>query len=142
MGFTLHHVGIAVPDLEPAVERYARLYGYEIRSDVIEDPVQTARVQFLSLEGERVLLELVSPLGPDSKLQGALAAGRRLNHVCYAVEDLAGECARLREDGLFLLQEPVVAVAFHPRRIAWLMDRDGIPVELVERGEDSWARRP
>ena len=39
---------------------------------------------------------------------------------------------------LFLLQAPLSATAFQGRRIAWLMGRDGIPVELVEAGSDSW----
>ena len=33
---------------------------------------------------------------------------------------------------MFILQSPVDAVAFEGKRIAWLMGKDGIPVELVE----------
>jgi methylmalonyl-CoA/ethylmalonyl-CoA epimerase len=59
--------------------------------------------------------------------------------LCYATGDIEADCAALREDGMFLLQAPVVAAAFRPRRIAWLMGRDGIPVELVEAGVDRWS---
>jgi methylmalonyl-CoA/ethylmalonyl-CoA epimerase len=45
----------------------------------------------------------------------------------------------LRDEGLFLLQKPIEAVPFNPRRIAWVMGSDGIPIELVEPGEDWWA---
>lgn len=140
MAFSLHHVGVAVEDIEQASASYVRLYGYAIESAVIEDPVQTARVRFLRLPGEASYLELVTPLGPASKLHGALSSGRRLNHLCYAVPELEAACATLRGSGLFLLQGPVEAAAFRPRRIAWLMGKDGIPVELVEQGVDRFAR--
>jgi methylmalonyl-CoA/ethylmalonyl-CoA epimerase len=135
--FALHHVGIVVKRLPTR----ACVYGYEALSDVIEDPVQTALVQFLGLKSERSTIEIVSPLGPDSKLRGALAANRRLNHLCYAVEDLDGACARLRREGLFMIHKPVEAATFKPRRIAWLMDRDGIPDRACRAGEDSRERR-
>lgn len=136
MEFVLHHVGIVVPDLEQATRRYTQLYGYKAIRSVVRDPVQTASVQFLRLDDAQDLIELVAPLDSESRLQGALAANRRLNHLCYSVPELDGTCERLRSEGLFIIQRPVVAAAFAPRRIAWLMDRDGIPIELVERGED------
>jgi hypothetical protein len=40
---------------------------------------------------------------------------------------------------MVLLQTPVEAVPFRPRRIAWLMGTDGIAIELVEPGEEWWA---
>ena len=41
-------------------------FGYEVRTPVIHDPLQTAFVQFLALPGDRVYLEFVSPDGPES----------------------------------------------------------------------------
>jgi methylmalonyl-CoA/ethylmalonyl-CoA epimerase len=41
---------------------------------------------------------------------------------------------------MFILQQPVDAVAFPNRKIAWLMGRDGIPIELVEKGVDLWQK--
>jgi methylmalonyl-CoA/ethylmalonyl-CoA epimerase len=140
MRFQMHHVGIVVEDLAASASEYVRRYGYEIVSSPIEDPVQTAIVQFLRLPGAATYLELVTPRGEDSKLRGALKQKRHLNHVCYAVDDIDAVCAGLRDDGMFLLQAPVVASAFRPRRIAWLMGSDGIPVELVEAGEDQFPQ--
>jgi hypothetical protein len=36
---------------------------------------------------------------------------------------------------MFLVSAPVPATAFLGRRIAWLMDRDGLLIELVEQEE-------
>jgi methylmalonyl-CoA/ethylmalonyl-CoA epimerase len=139
MEFRLHHVGLVVADLDAAAAEYTERFGYAVKSPVIEDPVQTARGKFLKLEGDSSYLELLVPVGPDSKLTAAFEKGRRLNHLCYAVPDIKAACARLRGQGMFLLQAPVESVAFRPRRLAWLMGRDGVPIELVEDGEEWWA---
>jgi catechol 2,3-dioxygenase-like lactoylglutathione lyase family enzyme len=132
----LHHVGIVVRDVAESCALYVRRFGYEVKSPVIHEPTQTAHVQFLRLPGDRTFLELVAPDGPQSRLAGALAKGGGLNHVCYAVGDIEGACRELRSDGMFLVHAPVPAVSFQGRRIAWLMGRDKLLVELVERGPD------
>jgi methylmalonyl-CoA/ethylmalonyl-CoA epimerase len=139
MDFQLHHIGVVVADLETAAAEYSHRYGYEVRSPAIEDPVHTARAQFLKLSGDSSYLELLVPSGPHSKLTNAFQKGRRLNHLCYVVPDIEAACAMLRDQGMVLLQTPVEAVPFRPRRIAWLMGTDGIAIELVEPGEEWWA---
>ncbi|HLV81960.1 MAG TPA: VOC family protein [Chthonomonadaceae bacterium] len=132
----LHHIGILVPDIPRAVADYCRRFGYQVRTEIVHDPVQTAYVQFLQLPGETSYIEFVAPDRAESKLSNALRKGGGLNHLCYATSDIETACQRLRADGLILLQAPVAAVAFSGRRIAWLMGRDALPIELVERGAD------
>ena len=134
MNLNLHHVGVVVKDIPEAAARYVQRLGYELKSDVIHDPRQTAYVQFLRLPGDRVYLELVSPDRPGSKLSNSLDKGGGLNHLCFATDDVESACRKLRAQGLFELCPPVSAAAFPGRRIAWLMGKDRIPVELVERG--------
>jgi methylmalonyl-CoA/ethylmalonyl-CoA epimerase len=131
---SLHHVGLAVADLESASKRYVALYGYELCSTVIHDPVQTARVQFLRLPGDVSFLELVAPDGPHSKLTGSIGRGGGLNHLCYATDDIDQSFAELQVLDLMPLCAPVAAAAFPARRIAWLCGADRVPIELVERG--------
>ena len=123
-------------DIAQATEHYVRRLGFEVRGPIIHDPVQTAYVRFLSQPGDSVFLELVSPDGPDSKLWNALKRGEGLNHLCYAVDDIESACRELRSPGMYLLQAPVSAAAFPGRKLAWLIGRDRIPIELVERGPD------
>jgi methylmalonyl-CoA/ethylmalonyl-CoA epimerase len=133
-GLNLHHIGIVVPDVASAAAEYRQRFGWEVCSEVIHDPRQTAFLQFLQLPGGAVFLELLSPAGPASKLANALKKGGGLNHLCYATPEIDSWCRILRDQGLFLLQAPETAVAFKGRHIAWLMGRDKIPVELVEQG--------
>ncbi len=131
----LHHIGYLVADITAAAEHWQHSFGYQVESDVIEDPTQTARVQFLRLPGESHWLELVSPDGSDSKLQNALAKKIRLHHLCYEVENIETVLKSLRQAGLFIVSEPVPAQAFPGRRIAWVMDAGGYLFELVEAGQ-------
>jgi methylmalonyl-CoA/ethylmalonyl-CoA epimerase len=135
LGLRLHHVGIVVKDIPASAGKYLK-FGYEVRTPVIHDPVQTAYVQFLSLGQQSVFIELVTPDGPSSKLANALAKGGGLNHLCYRACDIEAACTALRAGGMMLLLRPVAAAAFPGRRVAWLMGDDRTPVEIVEGGTD------
>ena len=130
----LHHVGLVVADISQAAGMYTNRLGYRSTSPVIHDPRQQARVQFLSLPGDAVLLELVEPDSPSSPLQAAVTKGHPLHHLCYSVAGIEKGCDDLRERGMTLICPPVGAVAFHNARVAWLMARDRVLVELVEAG--------
>jgi methylmalonyl-CoA/ethylmalonyl-CoA epimerase len=132
LALTLHHVGVLVPDIQKAAEQYAARFGYCATSEIIHDPIQTAHVQMLAGAAPAPCIELVTPDGPASKLTNALRKGGGLNHLCYLSAAIDDDCRRLRSEGMLLLQSPVEAEAFSGRRIAWLMGRDGIPIELLE----------
>lgn len=131
----IHHVGIAVDDLDGAVERYVELFGaaLEHRESVGDQGVEAAS---LRLGDGRI--ELLAPLGPDTPVGRFLARrGPGLHHVAFAVEDLPAELARLRSQGATLVDERPrrglfgLEVAFvHPEATG------GVLAELVadERG--------
>jgi methylmalonyl-CoA/ethylmalonyl-CoA epimerase len=133
----LHHVGVLVADIPAEVERYVNRFGYEVRSELIHDPIQTAFVQFVSLASDPVYLEFVAPDGPTSKLSNGLKKRGGVNHLCYSTLSIEDSVRQLWESGMFVLQSPVPARAFRGRKIAWLMGSDSVPIELVERGPDN-----
>jgi catechol 2,3-dioxygenase-like lactoylglutathione lyase family enzyme len=130
-------VGIVVEDIERSARVYMERFGYEARSGIVHDPLQTAYVQFLSFPGDRIFLEFVSPDGPESSLALALKKGGGLNHICYSTVDIEETCRQLRSAGLFLIQSPTEAVAFNRRKIAWLADKSGTLFEVVEKGPEN-----
>ena len=132
----LHHVGHAVRELDAAAELYGRRLGYRAATGPIHDPLQTAVVQFLVLEGDAVYLELVAPDGPESKLSLAVKRGGGLNHLCYTCGDLEEAIEALEATAMKLISEPKPGVAFGGRRICWLLGQDPLPIELVERRDD------
>jgi methylmalonyl-CoA/ethylmalonyl-CoA epimerase len=103
VALNVHHVGIAVADLDEAVASYAALFGatLEHREQVPEQGVEAAS---LRLAGSRV--ELLSPLGPDTPVGRFLAKrGPGMHHVAFEVEDVAAELDRLRSQGVRLIDE-------------------------------------
>jgi len=135
MELNLHHAGMAVKNVHEASAFYVGM-GYELMSQVIHDPIQTAYVQFLKLPEDQVYLELVAPDRADSKLSNALQEGGGLNHLCYSTEDIEAACEDMRTAGFFLISAPVGAVAFAGRRVAWFRGPNRLLVELVERGKE------
>ena len=82
----VHHVGVAVERLEPAIDRY-RLLGLEPEA-VEELPGQGVRVAFLWAGGSRI--EFVEPLTPEGAVGRFLRRrGEGLHHIAFEVEDIA-----------------------------------------------------
>jgi methylmalonyl-CoA/ethylmalonyl-CoA epimerase len=134
MPFAFHHVGVAVPDLEPAIEFYLKAFGFRVVSGPFEDPIQKVKLCFLAGTGNNLShLELISPLGGDSPVNGYLAKGIGAYHVCYEVEEITSALAELRAKGCLVISKPVPAVAFAGRKIAWCFTPTNQLVELLER---------
>jgi methylmalonyl-CoA/ethylmalonyl-CoA epimerase len=129
----IHHLGVAVEDLDEAVDTYQRLLGAEVeRRDIVE--AQGVEAAAVRLGDSRV--ELVAPLGDETPVGKFLAnRGPGMHHVAYEVEDLRRELHELAGKGVELIdQEPHrglfgLEVAFvHPHSM------HGVLAELVASG--------
>jgi methylmalonyl-CoA epimerase len=99
----LHHIGVAVDDLDAAIERYRALFDatLEHRERVEEQGVEAAS---LHVGGSRV--ELLAPTGPDTPVGKFLAKrGPGMHHVAFEVDDVAAELDRLKAEGVQLIDE-------------------------------------
>jgi methylmalonyl-CoA/ethylmalonyl-CoA epimerase len=129
----IHHVGVAVEDLDEALETYRRLFGAEVegRASVADQGVEAAIVR---LGDGRI--ELLASLGEDTPVGRFLARrGPGMHHVAYEVDDIAAAIAELAECGAELIDaEPRqglfgLQVAFvHPDAV------HGVLSEVVARG--------
>jgi len=132
----LHHIGLVVRAIEEFRTFYIDVLHYRERTSVIHDSIQTAFVQFFSIPGSDHYIELVAPDSDTSKLREASRKGKPLNHLCYSCHNIAHMVSFLKESGCIVRQDPVPAVAFDGRFIAWLMTPVGLLIELVERGPE------
>jgi methylmalonyl-CoA epimerase len=99
----IHHLGVAVADLDEAVATYGRLFGatLEHRSMV---PDQGVDAVSLLVGGDRI--ELVSPTDDDTPVGRFLASrGPGMHHVAYEVADVGAALAELTEAGAELIDE-------------------------------------
>ncbi len=97
----IHHVGIAVTDLEEATDTYTRLLGgtIEHRDLVPEQGVEAASVL---IGGSRI--ELLAPTGADTPVGRFLARrGPGVHHIAYEVDDVAAAIAELAASGAELI---------------------------------------
>ena len=131
-----HHLGVAVPDLHQATSLYQQVFGYRRLSGPFDDPVQDVTVCFLGDGRSDMVVELAVPLGPESKVRRILAKGAGAYHVCYEVKDIEAAVLDLEGRGWLVLGEPVPAVAFDRRRIAWLYAPTRQVIELLESVEE------
>jgi methylmalonyl-CoA/ethylmalonyl-CoA epimerase len=101
----IHHLGVAVTDLDEAVSTYERLFGgqVELRATVESQGVEAAAV----LVGKD-RIELVTPLEGDTPVGRFLAKrGPGVHHVAYGVPDLPAALDDLADNGAQLIdQEP------------------------------------
>ena len=129
----IHHLGVAVEDLDEALDTYERLFGAELehRERVPEQGVEAAAVRV----GES-RVELLASLGADTPVGKFLAKrGPGMHHVAYEVEDVRVSLGELAGSGAELIDaEPRrglfgLEVAFvHPDAV------HGVLSEVVAHG--------
>jgi methylmalonyl-CoA epimerase len=99
----IHHLGVAVEDLDEALATYERLFGAELehRELVPEQGVEAAAVWV----GES-RVELLASLGADTPVGKFLAKrGPGMHHVAYEVDDLRATLAHLAGSGAELIDD-------------------------------------
>jgi methylmalonyl-CoA epimerase len=99
----IHHLGMAVTDLDEAVATYERLFGavVEHRAEVPDQGVEAAAVL---VGASRV--ELLCPTGPDTPVGRFLEKrGPGMHHVAYEVQDVGEALRELAAAGAQLIDE-------------------------------------
>jgi methylmalonyl-CoA/ethylmalonyl-CoA epimerase len=124
-----HHVGVVSSDIARETEQLAVL-GYHPEGEEFIDSVQGVRGLFLA--GQSPRLELLSPLATQGVLEPWIKSKAKLYHLGYQTPDLPQAIAELRGCGAKLVVNPVPAVAFAGRQIAFVMLPNMMLVELIE----------
>jgi len=130
----IDHVGVAVEQLDQAIE----LYGDSFRLHLAHrEVVDEQGVEAVLLDVGENHVELLAPLAPDTPVGKFLAKnGPGLHHVAYQVDDIDSTLDTLKEAGLRLIDE-------HPRtgirgsRVAFVHPRStaGVLTEIVQPAE-------
>jgi methylmalonyl-CoA/ethylmalonyl-CoA epimerase len=129
----IDHVGIAVLDLEAAVEHYRKAFGVE---PAHRETVQDQGVEEVLFKVGTSYIQLLAATGPETPVGKFLAKrGEGVHHVGYRVTSVEEVLAHLKEQGIPLVDEAPrpgsrgTTVAFaHPKGFG------GVLVELVQEG--------
>lgn len=127
----IHHIGVAVADLDASIRLYTSALGAELVQRATNEK-EGLEAAFLRVgDGE---IELMAPLRDDSPVGKFMAKrGPGLHHVAYGVTDIDESLAEARDAGLELIDnEP--RVGMHGTRIAVVHPKslEGVLTELVQ----------
>ena len=99
----IHHLGVAVEDLDAAVATYERLFGAELEH---RETVEEQGVEAASLRVGSNRVELLASLGADTPVGKFLATrGPGMHHVAYEVDDVGAALHQLSAEGAELIDE-------------------------------------
>ena len=139
LSFRLLHLGVAVPELDPAAKMLAAIFGSRVVSGPFDDPIQKVSVNFLTqTANDAAEIELIAPLTEDAPIRSMLnKTGGGAYHLCFETNDLDRALAHVRQQRCLVVSAPAPAVAFEGRRIAWFYTSSRLLVELVEASKNS-----
>jgi lactoylglutathione lyase len=138
----LGHCGIQVADLERSVAFYEQLLGVqaELRwtkeGETVENltgyPGLLVHGAAMRVPQSDVIFEILEYRNVDSTPVDPATANPGTGHVCFYVDDLQALYDRLVPLGVEFISPPLVATSGADRRVLYLVDPDGIRVELLQ----------
>lgn len=133
----LDHTGIAVRDMDEAIEFYTKvLGGVLIDRFSNEAPGVASNVAVIDFEGDKI--ELLTPTDDESPIARFLKQrGKGVHHIAYRVHDLDAAIAEAKATGITFLEETYRTTA-HGRRLIYMNPRHshGVITELCDYPEN------
>jgi methylmalonyl-CoA/ethylmalonyl-CoA epimerase len=132
----IDHVGLAVRDLDAAIDFYARTFDVQVVHEEVNQE-QGVREAMLAVGSSGSCIQLLAPLRPDSPIGKFLErSGEGIQQVAYTVEDISAASQSLRERGVRLLyDEPKRGTAGSLVNFVHPKDAMGVLIELVQPAE-------
>jgi methylmalonyl-CoA/ethylmalonyl-CoA epimerase len=127
----IDHIGVAVQEIEPALELYRDSFHLELAH---REVVEEQGVEAVLMDVGENHVELLAPLGPETPVGRFLARqGPGLHHVAYQVPDIDATLAALKQAGLALIDEQP-RTGIRGSRVAFVHPRatGGVLTEIVE----------
>jgi methylmalonyl-CoA/ethylmalonyl-CoA epimerase len=129
----IDQVSVAVSDLDDATRIYERILGLKATHDeTVAD--QGVKTRFCPVADSGAVVEALLSLGPETPVGKFLAKrGPGVHHIAFKVDDLDAELARLKRQGVRLIDETPRKGA-EGKRIAFLHPKEtgGVLIELCE----------
>jgi glyoxylase I family protein len=123
----VHHIAIICSDYERSKAFYTEVLGFTILAEVYRAERQSYKLD-LALNGV-YLIELFSFPDPPQRSSGPEATG--LRHLAFEVDNVANEVVKLQAANIKV--EQVRIDEFTGKQFVFLLDPDGLPIELYEQ---------
>ena len=130
----IDHIGVAVADLDSAIELHTRAYGMPL---VHRETIAEQGVEAVLLDVGENHVELLRPLNRETPVGRFLSKrGPGLHHVAYQVADVQATLDTLRDRGLRLIDQ-APRTGIRGSRVAFLHPESsgGVLTEIVQPSE-------
>lgn len=129
----IDHVGLAVPDLDAAIDFHEKAFGSRVEHRETNEEQGVEEAMLVVGAGE-TRIQLLAPLNENSTIAKFIGrSGPGLQQLAYTVDDVDAVCADLREKGIRLLYDaPKRGTADSRINFVHPKDTGGVLVELVE----------
>jgi methylmalonyl-CoA/ethylmalonyl-CoA epimerase len=127
----IDHICFAVKNLNDGIAYWQSVFGYKQMTKVVENSRQKVKMIFLSKE-DSIIVKLIEPLESNQPLLNFVKKGGSFHHICFKCDNIDKKMAELNEKGLITLVPPQPGEAFNDHNIAFLLDRNGLNIELID----------
>ena len=123
----VHHIAVICTDYQRSLEFYTKVLGLRIMAEHYRKERQSHKTD-LALDNSYVV-ELFSFPNPPHRLSRPEATG--LRHLAFEVDNVEEALSEL--DGKGIRHEDIRIDEFSGKKLAFLEDPDGLPIELYEK---------
>jgi methylmalonyl-CoA/ethylmalonyl-CoA epimerase len=130
----ISHLGLAVKDLDAAIQLYQQVFGLQIAHRWV---AEVDRMEAATFRVGELEIELMQPLEEDSPIGRFIARrGEGIHHVAYRVDDVAEALNRAQEAGVATIDQVPRPGGDGRTRIGFLHPRStfGVLTELEQEG--------
>ncbi len=129
-GYEFHHIGYAIASIDRERGLF-KFLGYQIEGEPFTDTLQGVSGCFLCGPGPRI--ELLENLPGTDTLTPWINAGVKMYHFAYWVDDISNAIDWSRTQRAKVIVQPVPAIAFGGCHIGFVMFRNGLMLEFIEK---------
>ncbi len=130
----IDHICFAVKDLREGITYWEKIFGYSQMTEIITNTLQKVKVTFLSKE-KSLTVKLIEPLDDNQSLLNFVSRGGGFHHICFKCDNIDAGVTDLRQKGLLTLVPPQPGEAFNNNKIAFLLAKYGLNIELIDTDE-------
>jgi len=133
-GMKIDHICFAVRDIREGITYWKEVFEYRQMTEVIENSLQKVKVVFMS-KHESLLIKLIEPVPGNQSLINFVNKGGGFHHLCFKCHNIDQQISELTGKGLLTLVSPQPGEAFNNNKIAFMLARHGINIELIDTDE-------
>ena len=130
----IDHICFAVKDLLEGVAYWESVFDYKQTTKPVNNSLQKVKVVFLKKQ-DSVTIKLIEPFESNVSIKNFVNKGGGFHHICFKCSNVENKIIELKNKGLISLVPPQPGEAFNNNKIAFLLARYGLNIELIDTDE-------